>query len=695
MNNLSNRKFVIILIFLFIGIVYILRLFYIQVLDDKWTLESASIVQKQVTIKPSRGLVFDRNGNSLVENKSVYNLMVIPGAVKDLDTLKFCSVLNISKDEFNHKMNKAWGADERWRVTTIRSKQYNKNKNYLDTLSGFYFGTSRRKINSIDVTVVASKTTIFDTLRVANIFEVSKKFLIKELARSHKMPIRRYTSQIFEKQIPSDQFEKINDNLYLFPGFFKKTETIRYYPDSVAAHIVGYVREIDQKKLDEDKYYHLGDYVGITGLESFYEIDLRGKRGKYYYLQDVFQNKKTTLNDGEKDIYAQEGERLYTSIDISLQKYGEKLMQNKTGAIVAIDPSTGEILAMISAPTYDPNLLVGRGFRKNYADLVLNDSLRPLNNRALRADYRPGSIFKLVQSLIGLQEEVITPYTGFTCNKYPIGCHDHEYPSNIKKAIKHSCNPYFYNVYKRIILQDRTKSIFIDSRSGLTKWHNYVSHFGFGTKLDTDIPGVRIGRVPDTTFYDKVYGMNRWAFSNFRSNSIGEGELAVSPLQIANLGAIIANKGFFYEPHFVTKKEINGEWENIFFQKQNVGIDSSYFPFIVEGMKEVVLSGGTARRAAIPKIEVAGKTGTIQNGSFRDHSAFVAFAPADNPKIAISVYVEYAGFGGTYAAPIASLMMEKYLTDTITNKYKENRILDAVIEKGKPIRSLKTGNSLE
>lgn len=694
MNNLSNRKFVIILIFLFIGVVYIFRLFYIQVLDDKWTLEAASIVQKQVTIKPSRGLVFDRNGNSLVENKSVYNLMVIPGAVKDLDTLKFCSILNISKEDFNKKMNKAWGAEERWRITTIKSENYEENKSYLDTLSGFYFAKSRRKAKSLDVTVIASKTTVFDTLKLAKSLDVKFKFLVKEMNRAHKMPIRRYTSQIFEKQIPSSQFEKINDNLYLFPGFFKETETIRYYPDSVAGHVVGYVREIDQKKLNQDKYYHLGDYVGITGLESFYEVDLRGKRGKYFYLQDVFQNQKRTLNKGEKDIYAQEGERLYTSLDISLQKYGEKLMQNKTGAIVAIDPSTGEILAMVSAPTYDPNLLVGRGFRKNYADLVLNDSLRPLNNRALRADYRPGSIFKLVQSLIGLQEQVITPYSGFVCNKYPIGCHNHEYPSNIKKAIKHSCNPYFYNVFKRIILQDKSTSVFKESRKGLTKWHTYVNHFGFGTKLNTDIPGVRTGRIPDTTFYDNWYGKNRWAFSMFYSNAIGEGELAVSPLQIANLGAILANKGYYYEPHFVTKKEINGIWEDIIYNKNNVGIDEEYFPFVLDGMVEVVKPGGTARRAAIKNIEVAGKTGTIQNGSFRDHSAFVAFAPVENPKIAISVYVEYAGFGGTYAAPIASLMIEKYLKDSITNIYEENRILDVVIEKGKPIKSLKTGKPI-
>ena len=369
-------------------------------------------------------------------------------------------------------------------------------------------------------------------------------------------------------------------------------------------------------------------------------------------------------------------------------------MQNKTGAIVAIDPSTGEILAMVSAPSYDPNLLVGRGFRKNYADLVLNDSLRPLNNRALRADYRPGSIFKLVQSLIGLQEKVITPYTGFSCNKYPIGCHNHEYPSDIKKAIKHSCNPYFYNVFKRIILQDHSISVFKESRIGLTKWHTYVNHFGFGTRLNTDIPGVRTGRIPDTSFYDNWYGKNRWAFSMFYSNAIGEGELAVSPLQIANLGAILANKGYYYEPHFVTKKEINGIWKDVVYEKKNVGIDEEYFPFILEGMVEVVKPGGTARRAAIKNIEVAGKTGTIQNGSFRDHSAFVAFAPVENAKIAISVYVEYAGFGGTYAAPIASLMMEKYLKDSITNVYEENRILDAVIEKGKPIRSLKTGKPI-
>lgn len=356
-------------------------------------------------------------------------------------------------------------------------------------------------------------------------------------------------------------------------------------------------------------------------------------------------------------------------------------MQNKIGCIVAIEPSSGEILSMVSAPTYSPRGLVGRDFAKTWSELSKNDSLKPLLNRGVyNSNYRPGSIFKLVQALVAMQEGVITENTGFTCNKSLIGCHNHEHPSNIGIAIKHSCNPYFYQVYKRLIMRGESNSIFKDSRIGLTKWRDAVKSFGLGTKFDSDIPGVKRGNIPDTSFYDKWYGENRWAFSTIYSNSIGEGEIGVSPLQMANLAAILANKGFYYTPHLVKKIGEDGDKKDIFKQRHYTVVDSSYFTPVRNAMEQVVLSG-TARQAQVDSIAVCGKTGTVENKSFNDHSVFIAFAPKDNPKIAIAVYVEYGTWGGTWAAPIASVMIEKYLKGQLSErgKKKEKRILDAVI----------------
>jgi penicillin-binding protein 2 len=486
-----------------------------------------------------------------------------------------------------------------------------------------------------------------------------------------------------------EEYSRIVPHLKSFNGFDSKRRTNRGYPYGVAAHVLGYVRKISAEQYYADqnggeRYYNQNDYVGVTGLEKVYEKELRGERGSAFFLRDYAGNDKTNL----EETYAIAGNSLYTSLDVKLQAYGELLMKNKLGSIVAIEPSTGEILAMISAPSFDPNKLSGREFSENYQVLLNNDTLKPIINRPIYNDnYRPGSIFKLVQALIAMQEGVILENTGFACNKALINCHNHEDPSNVQIAIKHSCNPYFYQVYKRLIQRGEESSIFKDSRLGIEKWNASVKSFGLGTKLNTDIPGVKTGRIPDANYYDNEfpsksnpYGKHKWAFSTIYSNSIGEGEIGVSPLQMANLAAIIANRGYYYTPHLVKKIGENGSKRSEYLKKNFTMAAAKYFDPVVNAM-EMVVDNGTARAAKIDSISVCGKTGTVQNETFNDHSVFIAFAPKENPQIAIAVYVEYGTWGGVWAAKIASLMIEKYLLKELSEqgKKKEQQVLDAVI----------------
>jgi penicillin-binding protein 2 len=361
------------------------------------------------------------------------------------------------------------------------------------------------------------------------------------------------------------------------------------------------------------------------------------------------------------------GKSLLITLDAKLQKLGEDLMKNKIGSIVALEPSTGEVLAMISAPSYNPSLLTGRNFANEFKNLKQNDSLKPLINRPVYNDkYRPGSIFKLVQALIALDEGVITKETGFVCNKNTIGCHNHEKPNSLLKAIKHSCNPYFFHVYKRLIMKNSNGNIFETSRLGLGIWEEKVKSFGFGSPLGIDLPDEKSGFIPNVEFYDRWYGKKRWAFSTIYSNSIGEGEIGVSPIQMANLAAIIANKGFYYTPHVVKKIE-DEELSNKYKIKHYTDVEENHFEIITKAMNEVV-NNGTGRNARIDSIEVCGKTGTVENKNFNDHSVFISFAPMSKPKIAIAVYVEYGTWGSKWAAPIASLMMEKYINGKLSEK---------------------------
>ncbi len=594
-NPYSDRKWIVAGILIAIAFIYVMRLFYLQLIDTNLKLSANNNVLRYITIYPARGLVRDRKGKLMVENQAVYDLMIIPKQIVS-----------------------------------------------------------------------------FDTLDLVNILEISKEELISELKKAKSYS--RFKPSILIKQISAMKYAVLQEKLYKYPGFFTQSRTLRIYPRKTAAHLLGYIGEVDENLTKKDAYYKSGDYIGISGLEQSYEKELRGIKGVSIYMVDVHNRIKGSFQNGKYDTTAVVGKSLTTTIDLDIQEYGEKLMQNKIGSIVAIEPSTGEILCMVSSPSYDPNLLVGRDRSKNFP-ILNNDISKPLINRALQAKYPPGSIFKIIQALVGLHLGVIKESTAFPCDKSVVNCHHHPNAGNIEQAIQYSCNPYFYKVFQRIIQQGKSRSIFKDSEIGLNMWHDVVATFGLGKPFNTDIRSMKGGRLPTPKFYDKWYGHGRWAFQTIYSLSIGQGEVEIVPIQMANFVSIVANKGFYYTPHLVKeigdKKYLNPR----FMVKNMTPISPEYYDMIIDGMSEVV-KAGTARLAQIKDIEVCGKTGTAQNPRGEDHSVFIAFAPKDNPKIAIAVYVENAGFGGTWAAPIASLIIEKYITGKIQDQAKEQRILD-------------------
>ena len=598
MINYEGRKYVLIAGVLFVSLAFIIRLFWIQVVDDKWKAEAANMAERKVTIYPSRGLIYDRNEKLLVANTPVYDLMVVPKEVEPFDTVAFAKLISIDPTDLKRRIQEA--------------RAYSKHK-----------------------------------------------------------------PSILEKQIPADQYSAISVHLHKYPGFFGQSRTLRTYPPHAAAHLLGYLSEVDAKKVEKDPYYRAGDVIGVGGLESYYEPQLRGRRGVSYMLVDVHNNVKGRFKDGQFDTLAVEGKDLFTGIDLDVQMLGERLMKNKKGSIVAIDPKTGEIIALVSSPTYDPELLVGRVRNTNYG-ILQRDPIKPLFDRALQAQYPPGSIFKIVQSLIALETEAITPNTGFACNKALVGCHPHPNAGNIIHAIQYSCNPYFYHVFKRMVERDLDKSRFKDAAIGLGQWEEYMKHFGMGQRPDIDLPAVKSGNLPGPAYYDRKYGKERWAFSTIYSVSIGQGEVLVAPLQMANLAAIFANKGWYIEPHVVRAIGHPDSVQVRYLEKHHTGVDPKWYDYIHEGMRRVVEEpGGTARQARVKGISIAGKTGTAENPHGKDHAVFIAFAPIEDPKIAIAVYVENSGFGGTWAAPIASLLIEEYLTDSISRPDLEKKMLEA------------------
>lgn len=485
----------------------------------------------------------------------------------------------------------------------------------------------------------------------------------------------------FLKELTYEEISIIAPNLELFEGFYEEVTSMRSYPYSGGANILGYLAETNKEEIERDSYYRSGDNIGKAGVEKFYEKELRGRKGVHYIVKSARQNVIEAYADGKYDTVAVQAPAVKLGMDIDLQVYGELLMQNKLGCIVAIEPETGEILAMVSSPSYDPNLFVGKSnISKNYRKLV-NDPKLPLFPRPLQAEYPPGSIFKLIQALIGMQEGVIDENASFPCNKSLVGCHNHPTATSVAKGVQMSCNPYFYGVTRKIIHQGKKKSLFADAEVGLAKWAEYMHSFGLGVKLDSDIAGLRPGLIPDPAYYDKWYGHHAWAFSTIRSISIGQGEVKMTPLQMANEAAIMANRGWFYTPHIVKSIGNDGPLEQ-FKVKHKTMVDAVHFGPVVEGMRMAVNEGGgTARQARIKDMIVCGKTGTAQNPHGEDHSVFIAFAPMDKPKIAIAVFIENAGFGGTWAAPIAALMIEKYIRRSISDPAKEKRILEAILDK--------------
>ena len=528
-----------------------------------------------------------------------------------------------------------------------------------------------------DLMIIPKQAKNIDSLELCSLIGITAEEYSEKYKKAKAYsPVK---ASVFEKQLSVETYATFQEKLYKFPGFFVQLRTLRKYPDPMAAHLFGYIGEVDTSTTRKNSYYKEGDYIGKSGIEQSYESILRGRRGVRRILVDVFNREKGSFQDGRYDTASVAGEILMLSLDAKLQKYGELLMQNKVGAVVAIEPSTGEILACISNPSYDPNLLVGRARTKNYVQLLL-DPVKPLFNRALMAYYPPGSTFKLINDLIGEQEGVLNPMTSYYCDGgYHMGsltvkCDARHGLLSLEPAIAHSCNTYHCYVFRSIVDQRK----FSSTAEGYQVWRNHVLTFGIGKRLFSDLPQELKGNVPTIEYYDKYFGKNKWRSSTVISLSIGQGELGITPLQMANTMCIIANKGYFYIPHIAKKIGDKPVSDKKFYEKNFTDIDPSYFDIVIDGMESAVESG-TAAASRIKGISICGKTGTAQNPHGRDHSLFVGFAPKDNPKIAIGIMVENGGWGSDWGAPIATLMIEKYLNDSISRPQLEKRMIEGVI----------------
>lgn len=599
--KLAKRKYVIGGFICLVVLIFIIRLFTLQVGDDKYKKYAESNAFLKKTVYPARGLIYDRNGRLLVFNQPAYDVMLIPKDVHDFDTIAFCNLLNITKSQLK----------DYW----AEMKNPRKNPGYSS-----------------------------------------------------------YTPQRLMSHISTEDYGRLQEQLYQFPGFYIQTRTVRKYNYSNGANVLGNIREVSAEDVKRDEYYRRGDYTGDLGVEKSYEEALRGKKGIEVLMRDAHGRIKGKYENGINDISPESGNNLTLALDMELQQYGEQLMQNKIGAIVAIEPNTGEILALVTAPNYDPQILVGKERGKNYSQLVL-DPLKPLYDRSIQASYPPGSTFKPTQGLIFLQEGVISENTAYPCyhgyiNGLRVGCHGHGSPLPLKPALQTSCNAYFCWGFKNMIDRKGTKPY-----DQLSKWKDYLVEMGYGYRLGVDLPHESRGFIPNSDYYSKSFRGPQWSANSIISVSIGQGEVLATPIQIANLCATIANRGYFYTPHVV--KEIADSAIDVKYKtKRSPHIDKSYYETVAEGMRMAV-TGGTCRLANLPGIEVCGKTGTAQNPHGKDHSVFMGFAPYHDPKIAVAVYVENAGFGATYGVPIGSLIMEKYLKGEISpeRQYLEERML--------------------
>lgn len=581
------------------------KLFYIQILDDRYKTDASNNSMVYQTIYPTRGIIYDRNGKILVGNKVAYDLLCTPKEVEPFDTLMLCEILDVP-------------------IETVRAKMDEYRRN-------------RRRIG--------------------------------------------YQSMVMFKQLPVETYVRFSEVEYKFPGFRGQARSIREYPYNAGGNLLGYVSEVDadflKKHPDE---YRPGDYAGKTGIEATREKELKGEKGYNIYLRNSRNKIESRYKDGKMDKEAVPGKSIVTTIDAELQNYGQQLMKNKVGSLVAIEPSTGEILAMVSSPGIDVEMLADIG---QHYDEISKNPYKPMFNRAVQASYPPGSVFKTVNALIGLEEGVITPASAYPCSqgyhfgKSKLGCHPHRSPLDLEESIMMSCNAYYCYVLRAMLENKKYDSI----DEALDEWNAAVQSFGFGHKLGTDFPSELGGNLPSSKYYNKVYRKGGWKATTVISLSIGQGEIGCTPLHIANLCAIIANRGYYYTPHIIKDSDeitIDPKYR----ERNYTVVDTCHFPPVVNGMYRAVNSGfgsgGTASIAAVDGLEICGKTGTAQNPHGADNSVFMCFAPKDNPKIAVMAYVENGGFGAAWAAPIASLMVEKYLTGEVSDnrKYLEDKVLN-------------------
>ena len=597
-----NRRYVIAGIAIVVVFTYIIRLFVLQVIDQSTQGKAETNAQLRQTIYPSRGLIYDRNGELLVVNQPIYEVTMIVREVQKstFDTLGFCNKLHISSEEFVERMQNM---------------------------------TNRRKNRGYSP----------------------------------------YSPQIFMGQLRQEDVAALQQELYKYAGIDIRCRTLRDYMYPIASHVLGSVGEVNQRDLDRDEYYSVGDYSGRDGIERTYEKELRGEKGVEILMRDSRGRIQGSYQNGKLDKEAVTGEDLQLGLDIQTQLLAEKLMQGKVGSVVAIEPQTGEVLALVSSPNWDPGTLVGQERSKNYQAL-LRDAHKPLMNRATQAQYAPGSTFKILQALVGLQEGVITTRTQYTCNgqtSYPIKCtHDHGSPVDLEEGIEQSCNPYFWAMYKDLLQQDGYSDDHAEFKGHYQTWRDHVMSFGLGKKFDdTDISEQSKGAVPSIALYDKLYGKKGWKAITIRSLSIGQGEILVTPLQLANQTAAIANKGYYITPHLNRNDSMKS-------RIHYTTIDARHFDVVHRGMARV-MTEGTGKWYNVPELQICGKTGTVQNPHGEDHALFIGFAPQDNPQIAIAVAVENAGFGSTWACPIATLLMEQYLTGEIKRNWLYERMINA------------------
>lgn len=606
--TLENRRYVIIGAVVLLVLIFIARLFYLQVVENDYKAWADSNAFLKKTLYPSRGIIYDRNGKLLVYNQPAYDVMLIMREVQPFDTLDFCKILSISREQFDK------------RIADIKNRRLN---------PGY----------------------------------------------------SSYVPQVFMNHLSAQECGVLQEKLYKFPGFYIQNRTIRQYEYPNAAHVLGNIGEVNRKDIQSDDYYVQGDNSGRSGVERSYEKELRGVKGVEILLRDVHGRIKGKYDEGNSDVAPVSGKNLTLSIDMDLQAYGEKLMRNKVGSIVMIEPATGEVLCLVSSPNYDPGLLVGRQRGKNH-HLLSEDPQKPLIDRAITGFYPPGSTFKPTQGLIFLQEGIITPETMYTCAHgytYRGGkpaCHGHPSPLSLVPALATSCNSYFcWGLHDMLDSRRRYPSV----QEAFEIWKNHLVSMGYGYPLGIDLPGEKRGYIPNSKVYDKVYG-GRWNSSTVISIAIGQGEVSATPLQICNLAATIANRGYFITPH-VVKEVQDTPLDTLYTNKRYPTIDSKYYDIVAEGMRNAVL-GGTCWRAAIPGIEVCGKTGTAENPHGKDHSAFIGFAPYKDPKVAICVYVQNGGFGAAFGVPIGKLMMELYLKGEIApeDKVLEEQISNTVVD---------------